>query len=156
MKNEFRGFTLTELITAVVITSIIIFAITVFFVAEYKFCATTKNKIATIGEARIAMNHLTETLRFAENLDDETDDQITAVVNGVSITYRRLDDGTVNPEHKDVIEYTRGANTIEIAENITFFACVWDNPYLGIWLTSDREGRPVSLRTQIRVLGRQE
>ena len=62
MKN--KGFTLTELIVTMVIGSIIILAITVQFVAEYRFRRAIEERGDSSREARIAMNHMARVLRF--------------------------------------------------------------------------------------------
>ena len=64
MKNE--GFTLTELMIALVISSLIILSIAVLFVAEYRFRADTNNDVEVAREAKAVMSHMQRILRFAK------------------------------------------------------------------------------------------
>ena len=64
MKN--RGFTLAELITAMVISSLVILATAVLFVAEYRFRTDINNEVYVAREAKTAMSHMARTLRFAK------------------------------------------------------------------------------------------
>ena len=161
MKN--KGFTLTELVMALVITTLLLFITTMYFVAEYRLRSAINDKVTLVRETRIAMNHMVRILRFAQPGNIVTQaDQITATIQGGAVSsipidtivqYTRRNTGTVNPEHSNVIEYTRNGATTEIARNITAFDPDWNDPELEILITVDDAGQTFELQTEVRPLG---
>ena len=167
-----RGFTLIELIIAMVISGVIFLALTCQFVADQTFRAMINNQIAANSEASIAMRHMTRVLRYARPLTVSTtpvagyDTSITATIDyavagnnlpevtaDTDVTYGRKSDNTF-----EVKMGTAGTPSI-ISKYITAFPVTptwWDSVYknLTIQLTAQQGNKSSSLNTKIHVLGK--
>ena len=159
-----NGFTLVELIITMVMGGIIFLAMGSQFVAESRFRAALKNEISALGEARLAINHMARTLRFAVPSTvtitsggnysivlgaDIEGGHISSVPVRSPVSYRRY-------AADNTLEYIFGADApAVIASNITDFNCAWDNTKseLTIKLTTEVKGERNYLETKIRALG---
>lgn len=172
MKN--KGLTLIELVTALVIFGIIGLAITVHFVAEYRFRSAAQDRIAIIREAGIAVDHMTRVLRFAIpntiGVSPFEDDAETTRLVGAVIERGHVDIvGSGDPDNIEY-EYDRDTHAIiyrqggivatldGIVKNVTAFNVLWNpepQPEFLIRLTvsSDDGLILIPLETKIRVLG---
>ena len=158
VRNKTSGFSLIEITVTMIIATIMVLSITLYFVAEHNFREMIKERTTVVREARIAMNHLTETFRFVNPADITSagTDQIVADIDGVTTTFERLDIGTVNTDRTNVIERrTSVDDAAEIARDITVLEFVWADPYLEIELTAAKGNQSIPLHTKIKVLGEQ-
>lgn len=160
-----RGLSLTELIVAIVISSIVMLAITVYFVSEYRFRSMMQDRIAITREARLAMNHMTRILRFADPgpLSTSIDtDKINTMIEGGHLAF--MPELPLGMENSYVVKYERlGTNVLEytqdpgepdeIARYITEFIPIRTSDLIEIRLTAQKGNQSVSLKTKIRAFG---
>ena len=163
--GKIKGFTLTELIVALTLSTLIIIGIIVHFASEQNFRAAVQDKIAVMREARMAMVHMSRALRFVDISDPvnrpflamSNPGLISATIEGGHLdnfpndTQIQYSENTANL----TLECTRGGNTVVIANNITDFDASWSNPYFTVSITSTEGEESFSFRTKIFVLQRQ-
>jgi len=155
-----KGFTLTELVIAIVVTVIVGLAIGVTFVTEHRLRVLAHNKIAVAREAGFALNYMVRILRFAKKSTVATGvDYVRATIEGGHLEYIPSDINiqfgrTALFEEKDnVIVYgVEGEGQYFVAENITALACTWNDPYLEITLTAEDMDHSVPLQTKIMLM----
>jgi len=175
MRNN--GLTITELTIVIAISTIVALAIGFNFVAANYFRNTTENTVEVSREARIALNHISRTLRFADP-DSSIPTPITAGANQITATIKeghisliQTNDTVIRYERdttNDTLEYTYdlgGANesTVVIAGggakdiDITYFDGIWYGtpPEIEVKLTAEKDNRSISVQTRILVLGEQ-
>jgi len=181
MRNN--GLTITELTIVIAISTIVALAIGFNFVAANYFRNTTENTVEVSREARIALNHISRTLRFADP-DPSIPTPITAGANQITATIEgghfrdksgnltliqsdtviRYERDTAN----DTLEYTydlggASESTVVIAGSgakdidITYFDGIWYGtpPEIEVKLTAEKDNRSISVQTRILVLGEQ-
>ena len=152
-----KGLSLIELIVTTVVVAIASLTIAAYFVSEYKFRRAMKQRISLSREARIAINHMTRVLRFAQpdTINDTVDNQIIANIEGGHVIF--IDSETAIMYELDVvnntIEYTQDEDTVEVANRITSFTPVWNDPQIEIQLVANEGGSSITVETEIRALG---
>ena len=165
MKN--RGITLIELMTVMIIMSFVLLVMTCQFVAQANFGTAISNQAAALTEVSLAMNNMTEFLRFADGSQTGAQAITTATLPYPSITawmesstpshFSFIPDGTKIVFSRDAanhITFTIGAKSPTIiAYNITSFNPVYDsvNHYITLQVTATVQNRSSSMETMIRV-----
>ena len=175
-----RGITLIELTVAITLGAILLLVLTVQFVANLKFQKVIGDKIAATQEAEIAIDHITQTLRFAlsspapSNTDPSNQgyaSPITASIQTVTIkagnqynaSTAQIEYGLKNdPDNNNIptLYYTPdvindSAVTYKIATNITNFTATWNgadptNINFTINITTQKNNETVILNTTIQ------
>ena len=158
MKN--KGFTLTEFITAIVVSALVILATAVLFVAEYRFRADTNNEVYAAREAKAVMSHMSRTLRFAKpgtvTISTST---LTFTLEGGHLGFAASDTSNTSYSYNsssDTVYFKLGGGTAyPIAYDITYFNPVWNlaAKNFTIDITAQKGDAKVDLHTVIYATG---
>ncbi|MDO8536260.1 MAG: type II secretion system protein [Candidatus Omnitrophota bacterium] len=141
-----NGFSLAELVTAMVLSGILVTALTCQFVAMSKFSNVLQGKIEAAREARIIMHHMARTIRSAKPdavspvspdfVNNANENKITVTTEAINPNwtktyvpgcYYRLDN-TTNPK---AFYFFDGTSEILLSRAVTYFNT--DNTGNALW-----------------------
>lgn len=168
-----NGFTLVEVIVAIVISAIVALTFTVFIVTETRLRMNTNNEISATREANLAMDHMTRVLRFADPstivLVPPTGSNPTILITATikaghldlfptdtDIEYRNNDPAVADSTNRILYVIDPlgpSPTTTQIVDGITNLIIIWNDPELEIELTAENGDSSVTLNTTIRVMG---
>lgn len=153
------AFTLLELIAGMMATLIIILGVTSFYVIEYNFRRTIQDDATVSREARIAMDSMVATLRWAKKDSISINgSSIDAVISGGRLPYIPADTRVSYDQNGEYLMYNQfGQSAIQLARHIYSFTPTLDktcDPYMLILrLTTQKRNSQMSLVTRVRILG---
>ncbi len=153
------GFTLLEIMVSMLVMLIIILGITSFYGIEYNFRKTIQDDTAIAREARIAMDHMVSTLRWAKDgTVTVAANKVTATIAGGHLPYITADTKvTYEQKNKsEYLEYTMGAvGAIKIARYVSSFSpeLAANSRDLKLRLTMQKGNSQFYLRTFVHIIG---
>ena len=134
MRNN--AFTLTEFIIVIVISTIVVVTIGFNLVAANRFRIITQENVELSREARIAVNHMTRVLRFADpSTITASSDSISATIEAGHLPFITSDTVVTYARNaaNDTLTYTQGGAGAEPLAgggqadiDIQFFKGDWD------------------------------
>ncbi|MFC1576647.1 PilW family protein [Candidatus Omnitrophota bacterium] len=156
-----KGFSLTELVVTIVISSIVILAIAVLFWGSWHFMDMANKEIEFASESRIAMATMTKILRFAQPstiVVDSGNLRITCTISGGHLDSFPSDDRVrfLRNTTLNTLRYRKGNPwniTQDTIENLTDLEFTWNDPILGIKMTVDDGDNNFTLQTAVQPVG---
>lgn len=165
-----KGFTMIELMVAVVVVGIISVALVCQYFSEQTFRMMINNQVAATNDASVAMHHMTRVLRYAINATISTTAE-SGYVTSIKATINHDVAGASLPEftsNTTVVYGRKSDNTFEYkmgsSDPYIISDCITDFPVDWLWwdwltgcltleITAQKGTRSSSLRTRVQVVG---
>ncbi|MGM0568703.1 MAG: PulJ/GspJ family protein [Elusimicrobiota bacterium] len=157
-----KGFTLTELITVMVVSSLIALTIGAYFVNEYEMRMNIINRTNKTQEARVALRALTHKLRFAKPGTVELENgTFKADIKGGHLSHPQHNNEGSNQfisfrlNGTNLQESYDENNWTTIARNVSHFKAEPnpDDPDSLILVGVEVDGKELQIRTGLKMLG---